>query len=124
MERVWEGEGLVYIGYQEKLDDAEIVSLIAALYSDARFEQVMKKWNELAKSPDSAAFRRYRRSFLRRMWNASEFMKTLKQHYTMSFNGRRGHYDTMWESRYRARVKDPGECGVAIRTLSRSESVL
>ena len=36
--------------------------------------------------------RKYRTSFLRRMWNASEFMKTLKQRYTMSFNGRRDHH--------------------------------
>ena len=102
----------VYIGYPERLGDAEIVRRIAALYSGSRFEQVMKRWNELAKDPDSASFRRYRKSFLRRMWNASEFMKTLKQHYTMSFNGRRDHHGTMWESRYRVRVKDPGELGM------------
>ena len=102
----------VYIGRPEALSDAEIVRRISALYSNARFEQVMKKWNELAKIPDSPAFRRYRKSFLRRMWNASEFMKTLKQRYTMSFNGRRDHHGTMWESRYRVRVKDPGECGM------------
>ena len=64
----------VYIGHPERLDDAEIVRRIAALYSDARFNQVMKKWNELAKHPDSSSFRRYRKSFLKRMWNASEFM--------------------------------------------------
>lgn len=72
----------------------------------------MKKWNGLARDPESAAFRDYRASFLRRMWNASEFMKTLKQRYTMSFNGRRDHHGTMWESRYRVRVKDPGEFGM------------
>jgi len=104
----------VYIGRPEPLSDAEIVRRISALYSDVRFEQVMKKWNELAKRPDSPSFRRYRASFLRRMWNASEFMKTLKQHYTMSFNGRRGHYGTMWESRYRVRVRNPGECGMML----------
>ena len=101
-----------YIGRPEALSDAEIVRRISALYSSASLEQVMKKWNELAKSPDSPSFRWYRKSFLRRMWNAGEFMKTLKQHYTMSFNGRRGHHGTMWESRYRVRVKDPGECGM------------
>ena len=102
----------VYIGYPERIDDAEIVRRIAGLYSDARFNQVMKRWNELAKRPDSSSFRRYRKSFLKRMWNASEFMKTLKQHYTMSFNARRDHHGTMWESRYRVRVKDPGELGM------------
>lgn len=102
----------VYIGYPESLSDTEIVRRIAALYTNARFAEVMKKWNELSRDTESAAFRDYRASFLRRMWNASEFMKTLKQHYTMSFNGRRDHYGTMWESRYRVRVKDPGEFGM------------
>src|SRR5574344_2037223 len=104
----------VYIGRPESLSDAEIVRRISALYSDVRFERVLKKWNELAKHPDSPSFRRYRASFLRRMWNASEFMKTLKQRYTMSFNGRRDHHGTMWESRYRVRVKDPAECGMML----------
>ena len=44
----------VYIGRPEPLSDAEIVRRISALYSDVRFEQVMKKWNELAKSRVSA----------------------------------------------------------------------
>ena len=48
----------VYIGYPEPLGDAEIVRRIAALYSDVRFELVMKKWNELAREPGSSAFRR------------------------------------------------------------------
>ena len=48
----------VYIGRPEPLSDAEIVRRISALYSDVRFEQVMKKWNELAKRPDSPSFRR------------------------------------------------------------------
>lgn len=104
----------VYIGRPEALSDAEIVRRISALCTDVRFEQVMKMWNELAKSPDSPEFRRYRRSFLRRMWNAGEFMKTLKQHYTMSYNGRRNRHGTMWESRYRVRVKDPGEAGTML----------
>ena len=104
----------VYIGRPEALSDAEIVRRISALYSDVRFERVMKKWNELAKRPHSPSFRRYRASFLRRMWNAGEFMKTLKQRYTMAFNGRRDHHGTMWESRYRVRVKDPAECGMML----------
>ena len=47
---------VVYIGRPEPLSDAEIVRRISALYSDVRFEQVMKKWNELAKrAPKLAA---------------------------------------------------------------------
>ena len=48
-----------------------------------------------------------RKSFLKRMWNAGEFMKTLKQRFTMSYNSRREHAGTMWEGRYHVRVHKP-----------------
>ena len=51
--------------------------------------------------------REYRRSFLRRMWNSSEFMRTYKQHFTMSFNARRDHHGTMFEGRYHERNHKP-----------------
>lgn len=37
------------------------------------------------------------------MWNSAEFMRTFKQHFTMSFNGRREHSGTMFEGRYHER---------------------
>ena len=52
-------------------------------------------------------FREYRTSFLRRMWNSSEFMRTFKQHFTMSFNARRDHHGTMFEGRYHERNHKP-----------------
>ena len=50
-----------------------------------------------------------RKRYLRRMWSASEFMKTLKQTATMSYNGRRVHAGTIWESRFRVKTCDPDE---------------
>ena len=47
-------------------------------------------------------FGEYRRSFLRRMWNSSEFMRTYKQHFTMSFNGRGTSSDRRDPSRSKA----------------------
>ena len=52
-------------------------------------------------------FREYRTSFLRRMLNSSEFMRTFKQHFTMSSNARRDHHGTMFEGRYHERNHKP-----------------
>lgn len=60
------------------------------LYRPTRFKELKREWDKLAERPKSAEFRAFRESFLRRMWNMSAFMQTLKQHFTMSFNGRRG----------------------------------
>lgn len=84
---------------------------IRALYRDASLAQVVATWNRL-KTEERELFRRarptrkyvsrfeaYKASFVRRMWNSSEFMRTFKQHFTMSFNGRREHSGTMFEGR-------------------------
>ena len=41
------------------------------------------------------------------MWDSSEFMRTYKQHFTMSFNARRDHHGTMFEGRYHERNHKP-----------------
>ena len=42
-----------------------------------------------------------------RMNDISEFMKTLKQNMTMSFNARRDHAGTIWEGRFYDKRSDP-----------------
>ena len=42
--------------------------------------------------------------FVERVWRVATFMKTFKQTATMSYNGRRVHTGTIWESRFRAKT--------------------
>ena len=52
-------------------------------------------------------FRRLLAAYARRMFHPSEFMKTLKQNMTMSFNARRDHAGTIWEGRFYDKRSDP-----------------
>lgn len=109
----------IYVPEPEELDDREILRRINALYREASLLQVLGEWTRLkeeeAKFLEHARptkeyvsrFAEYRQSFLRRMWNSSEFMRTYKQHFTMSFNGRRNHNGTMFEGRYHERHHKP-----------------
>ena len=101
----------IYVGYPEDLTDEQIIARMKTLYQKSRFDELMKEWEKLAKYPESSQFKRFRESFVKRMWNASEFMKTLKQHFTMSFNGRLAHAGTMWESRFRVRARKLADLG-------------
>ena len=47
--------------------------------------------------------------FVERVWRVATFMKTFKQTATMSYNGRRVHPGTIWESRFRAKTCEPDE---------------
>ena len=112
---------LVFVPEPEELSDDEVLSRMRILYRDRRFAELRREWDERLKLGRTASFLRFRSTFTRRMWNASEFMKTLKQHFTMSYNGRRMHAGTMWEGRYHVRVHRPdslGEAGAVMMTAA------
>ena len=109
----------IYVPEPEELDDEEILRRINALYCDTTLSQLLGRWNRLkdeeadllkrvqATKKYVSRFGEYRESFLRRMWNSSEFMRTFKQHFTISFNRRRDHSGTMFEGRYHERNHKP-----------------
>ena len=105
----------IYVPSAEEIGEGEILRRIRVLYRDASLSQVVSTWNRL-KTEEQELFKRarptkkyvsrfeaYKSTFLRRMWNSAEFMRTFKQHFTMSFNGRREHSGTMFEGRYHER---------------------
>ena len=109
----------IYVSEPSALEDDEILRRINALYREASLARVLGEWRRLKDEETDllkrarptnkfvSRFREYRTSFLRRMWNSSEFMRTFKQHFTMSFNGRRDHHGTMFEGRYHERNHKP-----------------
>ena len=113
----------VYVPKAEDIGEEEILRRIRALYRDASLAQVIATWNRL-KTEERELFRRarptrkyvsrfeaYKASFVRRMWNSSEFMRTFKQHFTMSFNG--CHEKSMHEAMsevLKAREEEKGDC--------------
>ena len=112
---------LIFIPEPEELTDDEILARMRILYRDSRFAELKREWDSLLGLGRTASFLRFRGAFTRRMWNASEFMKTLKQHFTMSYNERRTHAGTMWEGRYHVRVHKPdslGEAGAVMMTAA------
>ena len=117
----------IYVPSAEEIGEGEILRRIRVLYRDASLSQVVATWNRL-KAEEQELFKRarptkkhvsrfeaYKSSFLRRMWNSAEFMRTFKQHFTMSFNGRREHRGTMFEGRYHER-NHPAERSTMWRT--------
>ena len=109
----------IYVPEPEEIDDDELLRRIKVLYRDAALARELGEWaclkDEEAKMREHSRptgkhvsrFAEYRNRLLRRMWNSSEFMRTFKQHFTMSFNSRRDHHGTMFEGRYHERYHRP-----------------
>jgi hypothetical protein len=88
------------------LDEDAFWRRIGALYSGEEMEEIRRVIRSFLAVPGGAAggvmARAYRQRFLDRMLDLSEFMKTLKQRFTVWFN--RGHerVGTLWESRFKS----------------------
>jgi hypothetical protein len=82
---------------RDSLGDLAATNLEYDLEQAARIKSV--KWEE-----------EIRERYLRRMWDVSSFMKTLKQRFTQWFNKRHKRKGTLWEDRFRSvLVQSAGE---------------
>ena len=111
----------IYVPESEDIGEAELLRRINVLYRGMSLNVVSAEWERLKdeerkesvagydESGRISRFVRYKQAFLHRMWNSAEFMRTFKQHFTMSYNGRREHVGTMWEGRYHDRNHPPEE---------------
>jgi putative transposase len=85
------------------LTDDEILERCRSLYSKGGM--VVVEWEfEEAGREGGPELERVREKYLKRMWDLSEFMKTLKQKFTGWFNREHERVGTLWESRFKSVV--------------------
>ena len=106
----------IFLDDERELSEEEILARVNALYRGARLREALGEWKVLKEADDRASFGgpvagsdfgNLLAAYTRRMFHPSEFMKTLKQDMTMSFNARRDHAGTIWEGRFCDRRSNP-----------------
>ena len=83
-----------------RVGEAELLDRYAALYGDARRERLERAWARLRGEGRAWKVEEAKARLLRRMHDVSEFAKTLKQRYSISYNRRHGRKGTLWEERF------------------------
>jgi putative transposase len=86
----------------EPISDRELIRRLAFLYEKPVVAQIELELADLRAKGMDASAERLRTRYTRRMYNLSEFVKTLKQRFTMSYNRRHGRTGTLWESRFKS----------------------
>ena len=84
----------------EPLSDDEILARCRALYPRDRMDAIAMEF-EGAQRLGGGVLQQLRAKYLARMWDLSEFMKTLKQKFTSWFNRQHDRVGTLWESRFK-----------------------
>jgi REP element-mobilizing transposase RayT len=105
----------------EGYSEAQLLERIQKLYSRKEFEDLKAFCETLRRSASGERgdrlVRKYLQRFENRMHNLSEFMKTLKQRFTLWFNRRHQRIGTLWESRFKS-VLVEGDLGASLKVAA------
>ena len=91
------------------LDDEEILRRISVLNGVERAEIVREKWETWQEAGQEERYKADRARYLRRMYDVSQFMKTLKELFTMWYNRTYRHVGTLWTDRFKSLLVEDGE---------------
>ena len=106
-----------------ELDDGEVLRRIAVLNGQERADEVEEKWTAWRKSGQTARYDADRLRYLRRMHDVSQFMKTLKELYTMWYNRTYRHVGTLWTGRFKSLVVEDGDHAGRLRAYIEANPV-
>ena len=98
---------LVKVPKAHEVDDAELVEKMRVLYGDAKTDRILHDWETWEKRGFAFKSDDAKAALRRRMFDLSQFCKTVKETYTMSYNLRHAHTGTIWGSRFKSILLSP-----------------
>jgi REP element-mobilizing transposase RayT len=93
---------LVEVLGRGEVDEAELVRRMTILYGRTYTANAQRQWAEWRRTGASALLDEQQSRLRARMGDISAFVKTVKQRYSMSYNGRHGRRGTLWEDRFKS----------------------
>jgi putative transposase len=85
-----------------EMPDEELLARLSKLYSRVYVRDVGDQLRNFSQPGMEEAKKVLRASYIRRMGNLSEFMRSLKQRFSSAYNRHHGRRGTLWEERFRA----------------------
>ena len=82
------------------LDDEEMLARLARLYGPDRAEAIGRSWQSQREHGRGSAVDEAKERYCRRMYNLTQFVKTLKETVSRWFNAGFGHVGNLWEGRF------------------------
>jgi len=93
---------VLHVPEREEVSDSLFLSRHRSLYDRREANRTAAKLVEMRESGEHEAAEALKAKYTYRMYDISEFLKTLKQRVTMSYNRRHGRKGTLWEERFKS----------------------
>jgi hypothetical protein len=88
---------LVHIPDREELTEAEALRRVGVLYNDTKVLEYRQAWERWRKEGHEEVIQQDLDRLSARMYDVSEFVKTVKQRFSMWYNHKEGRRGTLWE---------------------------
>ncbi len=98
---------LVKVPRSHEVDEVELVEKMRLLYGDVKTDRILNEWEAWDRRGLSFKAIDAQAALRRRMFDLSQFCKTLKETYSMSYNFRHAHVGTIWGSRFKSVLLSP-----------------
>ena len=98
---------LVKVPRAHEVDEAELLKKMRVLYGDTKTDRILHDWDTWDKRGLAFKVEAAKEALRRRMFDLSQFCKTLKETYSMSYNYRHTHVGTIWGSRFKSVLLSP-----------------
>lgn len=98
---------LVEVPEPEELSDKELIERLKHLYDRDHVSRIAGWIHGYREAGADGAADAVKARYTRRMYDLSEYVKTLKQKYTQWHNKRRGRRGTLWEERFKSVMIQP-----------------
>jgi REP element-mobilizing transposase RayT len=95
--------------------DERLLDHLSGLYSKPQMGKLRWELEHYRAQKNTAAAEAFRERYFKRMWDLSQFMKTLKQRFTSWFNRQHERRGTLWEERFKSILVEDGH---AARTMA------
>ena len=92
-----------------EIDEQEIIRRMGAIYNEKQLRERLTQWEQWRRQGLESLVQRELDGLRRRMYDLSEFMKTLKQRFTQGYNHRHQRRGTLWEDRFKSILVEASE---------------
>lgn len=103
---------LLYVPEAEDISDEELIRRLRALYDKSFVDEYARSLSEARAGEDDGYAEHLRQKYLYRMYDMSEFMKSLKQRFSTWYNRNNERKGTLWEERYRSVLIEDSEYSI------------
>ena len=93
---------LVEVPEPVEVDETELIRRMTVLYGRPYVANTERQWKEWRGTGAAYLVEEQQNKLRARMCDISAFVKTLKQRYSMSYNGRHDRRGTLWEDRFKS----------------------